>query len=164
MLPQVVLHNFGIEFNQLFTGDVFSKLRQRNRVLADVFLTLSIFFQKKINFSISTRNLGIRRELEEKKYDNFFHLTENTQTNLFLFFFNIQTFIENRGGSCSTKSAQNSSEMIYTKFRKNLIFFFFENLKNHERINSILFKLFRIFLLWPKNFYGSNYQYKFKKK
>ena len=78
MLPWVVLHKFGIEFNQLFTGDVFSKLRQRNRVLADVFLTLSIFFQKKINFSISTRNLGIRRELEEKKYDNFFHLTENT--------------------------------------------------------------------------------------
>jgi hypothetical protein len=33
---------------------------------------------KKINFSISTRNLGIRRELEEKKYDNFFHLMENT--------------------------------------------------------------------------------------
>ena len=46
IFPQVVLHKFGIEFNQLFTGDVFSKLRQRNRVLADVF-----FNNKCLNFS-----------------------------------------------------------------------------------------------------------------
>ena len=35
--------------------------------------------------------------------------------------------------------------MIYTKFRKNLIFFFFENLKNHEEIYFSFLKIFRIF-------------------
>ena len=30
MLSQVVLHKFGLESNQMFTGDVFNKLRSRN--------------------------------------------------------------------------------------------------------------------------------------
>jgi hypothetical protein len=42
IFPQVVLHNFGIEFNQKFTGDVFNKLRARNIGLADVFIIMSI--------------------------------------------------------------------------------------------------------------------------
>ena len=40
IFPQVVLHNFGIEFNQLFSGDDFSKLRvlwRRHCRLAPVF-------------------------------------------------------------------------------------------------------------------------------
>jgi hypothetical protein len=39
IFPQVVLHNFGIEFNQKITGDVFNKLRARNIGLADVFIS-----------------------------------------------------------------------------------------------------------------------------
>ena len=35
IFPQVVLHNFGIEFNQKITGDVFNKLRARNIGLAE---------------------------------------------------------------------------------------------------------------------------------
>ena len=42
MLPWVVLHKFGIEFNQQFTGDVFNKLRARNIGLADVFIIMSV--------------------------------------------------------------------------------------------------------------------------
>jgi hypothetical protein len=42
IFPQVVLHKFGIEFNQKFTGDVFNKLRARNIVLADVFIIMSV--------------------------------------------------------------------------------------------------------------------------
>ena len=41
IFPQVVLHNFGIEFNQKFTGDVFNKLRARNIVIADVFVIMN---------------------------------------------------------------------------------------------------------------------------
>jgi hypothetical protein len=42
IFPQVVLHNFGIEFNQKITGDVFNKLRARNIGLADVFTIMSV--------------------------------------------------------------------------------------------------------------------------
>ena len=41
IFPQVVLHNFGIEFNQQFTGDFFNKLRARNIVIVDVFIIMS---------------------------------------------------------------------------------------------------------------------------
>ena len=41
IFPQVVLHNFGIEFNQKITGDVY-KLRTRNIGLADVFIIMSV--------------------------------------------------------------------------------------------------------------------------
>ena len=42
IFQQVVLHKFGIEFNQLFTGDVFNKLRQRKRVVADVLIPIEM--------------------------------------------------------------------------------------------------------------------------
>ena len=43
IFTQVVLHNFGIEFNQKITGDVFNKLRARNIGLADVFIIINTY-------------------------------------------------------------------------------------------------------------------------
>jgi hypothetical protein len=43
IFPQVVLHNFGIEFNQKIAGDVFNKLRARNIGLADVFIIINTY-------------------------------------------------------------------------------------------------------------------------
>jgi hypothetical protein len=54
IFPKVVLHKFGIEFNQKFTGDVFNKLRPSEYVLADVFIIRSVWiaqiFENKPHF------------------------------------------------------------------------------------------------------------------